>query len=243
MFPSWGPISSMYQLMTTVAFAAGASYYVVWALSEIPSIRKRDLLLVLIGATFASKFGGALIPYLYRTRVEHWHGPYLWAGFHFHSAFLSAFFYGVAAAALLRWPVKKCMDHYAIAAMIASPIARIGCFLRGCCYGKPSNLPWAVTFPEQPGVRVHPTQLYTVGLELLILWILLRLIKRQRYDGQTLWTAIWLYSLYRAWIEMIRTNPVFLWGMTAVQLTSLVTLLLSTFVLLYHRDRRPAKEL
>ena len=231
----------MYQLMTTVAFAAGASYYVVWALSEIPSIRKRDLLLLLIGGYFANKYGGALIPYLYRTTVEHWHGPYLSAGRDFHSSFLSVFFYGVAAAALLRWPVKKCMDHYVIAAMIASPIARIGCFLRGCCYGKPSDLPWAVTFPDTLGVRVHPTQLYTVGLELLILWILLRLIKRQRYDGQTLWTAIWLYSFYRTWIETIRTNPVFLWGMTAVQLTSLVTLLLSPSVLLHHRARRAAR--
>jgi len=80
-----------------------------------------------------------------------------------------------------------------------------------------------------------------LGLELLILWILLRLIKRQRYDGQTLWTAIWLYSFYRAGIETIRTNPVFLWGMTAVGLTSLAALLLSTSVLLHHRAHRPAR--
>lgn len=240
MFPSWGPIH-FYPLMTLLSFAVGTSY-IYWALSKIPSIRKRDLLLVLIGGYFAGRYGAALTPYLYLTLVEHWHGPYLLAGSHFHSAFLSAFFYGMAAAALLRWPVKKCMDHYAIAAMIASPIGRIGCFLFGCCYGKPCDLPWAVVFPNAPGVRVHPTQLYAVGLELLILWILLRLIKRQRYDGQTLWTAIWLYSLYRTWIETIRTNPVFLWGMTAVQLTSLAALLLSTSVLLHHRARRPAKE-
>lgn len=240
MLPQWGPLS-LYQLMTTVAFVVSASY-AYWALSKIPSIRKRDILLLLIGGAFANQYGGVLIPYLYRTTVEHWHGPYLWAGRHFHSSFLSVFFYGVAAAALLRWPVKKCMDHYAIAAMIASPIARIGCFLRGCCRGKPCDLPWAITFPDTPGVRVHPAQLYAVGLELLILWILLRLIKRPRYDGQTFWTAVWLYSLYRTGIETIRTNPVFLWGMTAVQITSLAALLLSTAVLFHHRARRPVKE-
>ena len=235
MLPQWGPLS-MYQLMTTIGFVVSASY-MFWALSAIPSIRKRDLLLVLIGGYFASKYGGALIPYLYRTTQEHWHGPYLSAGRHFHSAFLSVFFYGMAAAALLRWPVKKCMDHYAIAAMIMSPIGRIGCFLRGCCRGKPCDLPWAVTFPDAPGVRVHPAQLYMLGLELLILWILLRLIKRQRYDGQTLWTAIWLYSLYRTGIETVRTNPVFLWGLTSAQGFSILMLALSSCVLLYPRAR------
>ncbi len=229
----WGPLST-YQLMTAIGFVVSASY-MYWALSAIPSIRKRDLLLVLIGGYLASTYGGALSPYLYRTTHEHWPGPYLSAGRHFHSAFLSVFFYGVAAAALLRWPVKKCMDHYAIATMIMSPIGRIGCFLRGCCRGKPCDLPWAVTFPDAPGFRVHPTQLYMMGLELLILWILLRLIKRQRYDGQTFWSAVWLYSIYRFWIETLRTNPIFFWGLTHAQALSLLALALSSCVLITQR--------
>ena len=239
MFPMWGPLS-MYQLMTTVGFAVSACY-MFWALSAIPSIRKRDLLLVLIGGYFASKYGGALIPYLYRTTQENWHGRYLSAGRYFHSAFLAVLLYGMLAAKLLRWPVRKCMDHYAIAAMIMSPIGRIGCFLRGCCRGKPCDLPWAITFPDAPGVRVHPTQLYMLGAELLILWTLLRLQKRPHYDGQTAWTAVWLYSIYRIWIETIRINAVIFWGLTYAQMLSIVTLVISSCILMVGRSKhRPA---
>ena len=240
MFPYWGPIST-YQLMTTIAFAVSA-FYLYRALSAIPSIRKRDILLFLIGSYFVNKYGAALIPYLYRTTVEHWHGPYLWAGKHFYSAFLFLILYGVAFAALLRWPVKKCMDHYAITTVIASPIGRIGCFLNGCCRGKPCDLPWAITFPDAPGARVHPAQLYAVVVELLILWILLRLIKRQRYDGQTFWTTLWLYSLYRTGIETVRANPVFLWGLTTFQLFSILMLAVSSCVLFHYRARSVPKK-
>jgi phosphatidylglycerol:prolipoprotein diacylglycerol transferase len=80
---------------------------------------------------------------------------------------------------------------------------RTGCFLRGCCYGLPTDLPWGVTFPAGSpawsqqllqgmtgilgfmGVTrpVHPTQLYEMGgavaLGLLALW----LMRRKAADG------------------------------------------------------------
>ena len=225
--------------MTALGFIASASY-MFWALSAIPSIRKRHLLLVLAGSYFASLYGGALIPYLYRTTYEHWHGRYLSSGRYFHSVFLVVFIYGLVLFKLLRWPVKRCLDHYAIAVMIMSAIGRIGCFLRGCCRGKPCDLPWAVTFPDAPGVHVHPAQLYMLGAELLILWTLLRLQKRPHEDGQTLWTAVCLYSIYRFWIETLRLNPVFVWGMTHAQLFSLLGVAVSGCVLLRRRRTRPA---
>jgi phosphatidylglycerol:prolipoprotein diacylglycerol transferase len=56
-------------------------------------------------------------------------------------------------------------------------IGRLGCFAAGCCYGKPTDLPWGVRFPEGGeapfGVAIHPTQIYATLLELGTLAFLL----------------------------------------------------------------------
>ncbi len=238
MFPTWGPIH-LYGLMTFVSFVISA-YYLYHAFSAIPGVRRRDVLWVLLGGFGMSEIGGALVPYLYRFFAEGYRESYLDAGRWFHSVFLTIFFYGLAMAKLLRWPVKKCMDQYMIGAMLMSAVGRIGCFLNGCCGGKPTLLAWGLCFPEAPGVRVHPTQLYMFAIELGLFFFLRRFQQTQRYDGQTFWTGVWAYSAYRLWIETLRTNPDVLWGMTAAQLFSASALLLSSSMLLYYRARRPA---
>ncbi len=44
-------------------------------------------------------------------------------------------------------PVRKYLDILAIGLMLALVFGRIGCFLNGCCWGRPADLPWAVHFP------------------------------------------------------------------------------------------------
>jgi phosphatidylglycerol:prolipoprotein diacylglycerol transferase len=44
-------------------------------------------------------------------------------------------------------PIRKYLDILAIGLMLALTFGRIGCFLNGCCFGKPTDLPWAVRFP------------------------------------------------------------------------------------------------
>ena len=238
MFPSWGPIR-FYPLITFLSFVISASY-LYRAFSAIPGVRRRDAFGVLLGGLGMSVLGGPLIPYLYRSLAEGYRGPYLHAGRWFHSVFLSIFFYGLLAAKLLRWPVKKCMDQYMIGAMLMSSIGRIGCFLNGCCGGKPTGLPWGLCFPKAPGVPVHPTQLYMFGIELGLFFFLRGFQKRQRYDGQTFWTGVCAYSVYRIGIETVRINPVIGGGLTAAQWASLATLLISSTVLLAHRPRAAA---
>ena len=59
-------------------------------------------------------------------------------------------------------------------------IGRFGCLLAGCCYGRPSDVPWAITFTDPVaaanvgtplGIPLHPTQLYDAGAELLRNWL------------------------------------------------------------------------
>jgi len=85
------------------------------------------------------------------------------------------FFGGFALALIFAWfymkkqglPVWPTADIFAPGLALGHGIGRIGCFAAGCCWGKPTHLPWAVTFTSQDtttgvplGIPLHPTQLY-----------------------------------------------------------------------------------
>jgi phosphatidylglycerol:prolipoprotein diacylglycerol transferase len=65
-----------------------------------------------------------------------------------------------------RIPVLPFLDLLAIFAPLLQGISRIGCFCAGCCYGLPTQIPWAVMYTDPHssaplGVYIHPTQLYS----------------------------------------------------------------------------------
>jgi len=83
-------------------------------------------------------------------------------------------------------------------------IGRIGCFFNGCCFGKPTDLPWGVIFsPESaagaqfPGIPIHPTQLYESIGELIVFFVLLYLRGKKHREGFLLLTFAVLGSLVR----------------------------------------------
>ena len=84
---------------------------------------------------------------------------------------------------------------------------RLGCFMTGCCYGKPTDLPWAVCFPADhwtKGAPVHPTQLYESGLNFLFYAGLAWLFQRRRFEGQVFATYLIGYAILRTITEMFR---------------------------------------
>src|SRR5688572_21661264 len=88
-------------------------------------------------------------------------------------------------------------------------IGRIGCFLVGDDYGRPSDLPWAVAFPEglpPTDVPVHPTQLYETAALIPIAFALLRMRRNGSNDRAVLGTYLVLAGALRFLIEFIRIN-------------------------------------
>jgi phosphatidylglycerol:prolipoprotein diacylglycerol transferase len=93
-------------------------------------------------------------------------------------------------------------------------IGRVGCLLAGCCYGRPTDVPWAITFTDPAAalnvgtplsIPLHPTQLYDAGAELLILGVLLATERRgQKFPGRTFWLYLVLYAISRFIIEFYR---------------------------------------
>ena len=115
-------------------------------------------------------------------------------------------FYGglIAAVGVAFWyihrhgmPFWTTCDAFAPAIALGHVTGRLGCFAAGCCYGKPTNVPWAVVFTNPMaaanvgtplGIPLHPTQLYESGAELLILIVLLTTERRgRRFAGRTFW--------------------------------------------------------
>lgn len=169
-------------------------------------------------------------------------------------------FYGGLIAAFLvamwyirrhRLPVWTTTDMFAPGIALGHAIGRLGCFLAGCCFGRPTRVPWAVTFSDPfaasnvgtpLGVPLHPTQLYEAGAELVIMGLLLATERRGRYfPGRTFWLYVLLYSISRFVIEFYRGDERgMLWGISTSQFISLVLLPLSVAMLLWLRRRTDA---
>lgn len=102
------------------------------------------------------------------------------------------------------------LDIMAITTCIVHVFGRMGCFGAGCCHGLPYDGPLSVTFTnpaslaEPLNTPLHPTQLYSVFLISVILVILLRIKKRQLFDGQLFISYLILYATGRIVIEIFR---------------------------------------
>lgn len=134
-------------------------------------------------------------------------------------AFLGGLLMAIASSGVLmrawRLPWLKTADSFAPSIALGYAIARIGCFMAGCCWGKPTTSWIGVTFSDEAhalaGTPVHealvPTQLLESAVGLLLLAFLLRLRKRRAFDGQILLAYLALHSVARLAVEFLRDNP------------------------------------
>jgi phosphatidylglycerol---prolipoprotein diacylglyceryl transferase len=168
-------------------------------------------------------------------------------------------FYGgliaAVAVALLylrrhRLPLWTTTDVFAPGIALGHIVGRLGCLMAGCCFGKPTSVPWAVTFHDPAafanvgtplGVPLHPTQLYEAGAEALILAFLLVFERRGRpFPGRTFWSYLLLYGISRFIIEFYRgdSRGMVLHVLSTSQFVSVLLVPLSIVMLLV-LSRRP----
>jgi phosphatidylglycerol:prolipoprotein diacylglycerol transferase len=172
-------------------------------------------------------------------------------------------FYGglILAVSVALWYIRRIglplwttCDVFAPGIALGHVVGRLGCFFAGCCYGKPTELPWAVTFTDPfagsnvgtpLNVPLHPTQLYEAGAEGIILAFLLATEARgRRFPGRTFWLYLLLYAISRYVIEIFRGDPrggpigIF----SPAQFISVILAPLSVFMLFYLSRRAQAPE-
>ncbi len=100
-------------------------------------------------------------------------------------------------------PVGKVADAVGLTLPLSLAVARVGCFLNGCCGGKPSGLPWAVTFPGS-STSVHPTQIYELILDLILFLFLFFRRRKMVRDWDLFLLALGGYGALRFLNEFFR---------------------------------------
>jgi phosphatidylglycerol:prolipoprotein diacylglycerol transferase len=168
------------------------------------------------------------------------------------------FYGGLVAGILVAWfyarryqlPAWPTADVLAPGVVLGQAIGRLGCFSAGCCWGKPTHLPWAVTFTDLNAARqvgtpmdipLHPSQLYESLAAFLIFFFLLWLAPRKSFQGQVTLAYIALYSAVRFTLEFWRGDAVRgLWlrgTLSTSQILSIVLLLAAVALFAQLRGR------
>ena len=134
-------------------------------------------------------------------------------GLVYYGGFIGA---AIASFTYILWkklPVWKTADVLAPSIALGSVFGRVGCLLNGCCYGRQTDVPWAITFTNPQAhelsgtpldVPLHPTEIYDAllnfGLYLFLAWI----FRRKKFDGQVFATYLLCYAVTRSIVEYFR---------------------------------------
>ena len=205
----------------------------------LPRERIYDLCLWML---LASLIGSKLLMLL--TEPEYRNNPlllfsldFLRSGGVFYGGLLGAVVTGYFLMKRFNLPWWKTADACAPGIALGNFFGRQGCFAAGCCWGKPTSLPWGVKFTElgheitgvPTNTYLHPTQLYESFAMLLVFVFLLWLHKRRAFSGQVILAYALLYSVIRFAIEFVRDDPrgdilglTTLTGLSTSQLISLI---------------------
>lgn len=203
---------------------------------------------------FAAGVGGIVgAKVYYAILYGDWHLLLDRSGLVWYGGFLLATVAVIWVVRRRRLPFWPLLDAATPALALGYAVGRIGCFLVGDDYGRPSDLPWAFAFanglppttagylrsefgvPVPPGVpddqllRVHPTQLYETAMALVIAWLGWRLLRgpRGRQAGRTALAVFAGLAVERFLVEFVRAkDDRFLAGLTLAQAISLAILIL-----------------
>lgn len=183
----------------------------------LPRERVYDLgLWMLLAAIVGSKF------LMLFTEPEYREDPtrlisldFLRSGGVFYGGFITAVIAGYFLIRRYKLPWWKTADAFAPGIALGNAIGRQGCFAAGCCWGKPTTMPWGVEFTQAGhdvtgvplDVHLHPTQLYESFGALLVFFFLIWLHRRKRFSGQVILFYAVLYAVMRFTIEFFRDDP------------------------------------
>ncbi len=202
-----------YGLMMAVAFLVGTWLGLVEARRR--GLDEDKLVNVILITLVASILGARLLyvmEHLQEFRRE-WGSVFaLWqGGLTLYGGLTAGVFAGLLAARRFGLPMWLVADALTPSLALGTMFGRVGCFLNGCCYGKPTLLPWGVHFPhdsfaylEFGDTPVHPSQLYNALVGLVLFAALWFSRKRFRVPGVMFWSFIILFGLMRLPIDMTR---------------------------------------
>jgi phosphatidylglycerol---prolipoprotein diacylglyceryl transferase len=251
-----GPLAfRWYGLMYVLGFIA--AYFVILAEAKrrkLP-LNKDDVADLIFSVALGVILGGRTGYVLFYNLSEYLAHPLkifaVWeGGMSFHGGLMGALLGG------FWFTRKKKIDFFTLAdiGFLAAPIGlclgRIGNFINGELYGRVTNVPWGMVFPDPRAGELprHPSQLYEAILEGPVIFIVLWIVgRKERPKGVVFWAFIAMYGMFRFFVEFFREPDVqlgfILGGFSMGQLLSLPMALCGMFMIWrsYHLDRNKPK--
>jgi phosphatidylglycerol:prolipoprotein diacylglycerol transferase len=248
-----GPFSiHMYGVMLAFAFWLGIELSIRLARKRgIDPVAIMDLGIIIL----VSSVIGARLLYVITHWAEFRHdllGIFrVWeGGLTFYGGLAAGVAFGIGYLKRQGLRVLEVTDIIAPQIALGIALARVGCFLNGCCFGKESGLPWACTFPADSqagwgamaGKAIHPTQLYSAIANLVIFLFLRRLLGRRLAAGAVFFTFLIVYGVWRFGVDYLRYYEPNMFvmspdsGITWNQVVSIAIIL--TGIILLARSRR-----
>ena len=231
--------------------ALALAFVVAITLASRDAARKGIPVEIIIDIALALCLGGIIGGRLLYVMLEWgYYQRYLWeildiraGGMSFIGAALAGFaaaWWYVKRKGFAPWPLADLVVPYAA---LGYSMVRIGCLLNGCCYGVPSDLPWAFACREgDPLTPRHPTQIYASLGAFLLFLLLLRLRNHKRFPGFNFFVGMGLYAVMRGVIETFRDSQILWAGLHTTQVACLI-MAAYAFTVIYRRERRRLREM
>ena len=217
-----------------------------WDLGLGPDGRAATVLAAVIGVIVGGRLGYVLF---YGAGV-YWREPVrilqLWdGGMSFHGGLVGLLLAGTWVARRYHVPFLRLTDAGAIAAPIGLFLGRIANFINDELWGRVTNVPWGVVFPNGGPLPRHPSQLYEAALEGLVLFgVMLWLARKDRDAGEITGWLLTLYAVFRIFVEFFREPDIQIGflpgGITMGQLLTIPVLLGGIWLLWWVRRNRVA---
>ncbi|MDE2237465.1 MAG: prolipoprotein diacylglyceryl transferase, partial [Elusimicrobia bacterium] len=204
-----GPLTvPTYGVLVAAAYLVGISWLKSQA-ARMPGMDENKFWTLIYGIFFGAILGGKLLFMALEWRL-YWDGELgifrdFRYGFVFFGGLLGALAAGLILTRRLKLPFLATADYFGVALPMGHWIGRLGCLAAGCCYGRPTSMPWGVRLGGDPasstpvplwGVPLHPTQLYEAATDIMIcLFLLRRVLPRARKGEVPAGTVFMLYVL------------------------------------------------
>jgi phosphatidylglycerol:prolipoprotein diacylglycerol transferase len=207
-----------YGLMLSISSIIGY-LYARFQLGKHTNLKEYHVDIIILSVIVGSIFGARIFYFLFQTETPL---RYLFShtvvsrssGLTFYGGFIAGLLLTVIWMKVYKLNFLVVADIFVIPLSLGLGLTRIGCFLAGCCWGKPTQLPWAVTFTNQNAlttskyIPLHPVQLYhsLTNLVIFLTLVILAKLDRNQRPGKIFIAFLLIYPPMRFILEFFRAD-------------------------------------
>ncbi len=233
----------LFEVGPVIVYSYGFMLMVAFLLSIFVAIREAKARAIAVESVYDLAFFiliggliGARLAFVFYNwplfALNPWEALAVWeGGLSFYGGLIGGLVAGLIFVYWKNLVLEDMFDIVGISLPLGISIGRVGCFLNGCCYGKPTHLPWGVFFPGV-GYKAHPTQLYELFYTFLI-FLIVYFFRYRIGRGNVFLVFLLLYSFFRFLNEFLRVNPPFILGLSGSQVVSILVFVFSVIFLIY----------